>query len=144
MERGFLKADVVVDLAADAVQRGAEDPVLHYLTVLLRDELDLVPGILSMLDDPERIYDPRESARKWLYLELLVAFRNRAKITDPLGVVEQLYADFDYHPAVASFVRYMPLQPDDQPGRTRSFNGGMNTLTTSASISSALCDNRRG
>jgi hypothetical protein len=33
-----------------------------------------------------------------------------------LGVVEQIYADFDYPPAVEGLVRYMPLQPGDEPG----------------------------
>jgi hypothetical protein len=31
-------------------------------------------------------------------------------------VVEQIYADFDYPPAVEGFVRYMPLRPGDEPG----------------------------
>lgn len=116
MARGFLKADAVVDIATEAVRRGTKDSVLDKLSVLLRDELDCVPDILSMVDTAERVHSPRGPARKWLYLELAAVYRGRAQFTDPLGVVEQLYAEFDYPPAVARFVRYMPLQPGDQPG----------------------------
>jgi hypothetical protein len=116
LEHGFLSGATVVSLATYAVRRGADDPVLQDLAALLRDEQDRVPAVLSVLDDPERFHDPRDSARKWLYLELAAAYHDRIRLSDPLGIVEQIYADFDYPPAVARFVRYMPLQPGDQPG----------------------------
>ena len=37
------------------------------------------------LDDPERVHDPRESARKWLYLQLKAAYDERERLSDPLG-----------------------------------------------------------
>ena len=33
---------------------------------------------------------------------------NRKNLVDPLGLVEQVYADFDYPDFMAEFVRYMP------------------------------------
>lgn len=116
LEQGFLKPGGVVDLAANEVGRGASDPVLHDLAALLRDEVERVPEVLSALDDPERIHDPRESVRKWLYLQLKAAHQERDRLSDPLGVVERVYADFEYPPSVAPFVRYMPLRPGDEPG----------------------------
>jgi hypothetical protein len=116
LERSFIKEWTVIDLAVDAVRRGASDPVLLELAVLLRDEVERVTDVLAALDDPERIHDPRESVRKWLYLQLKAAYSQRMRLSDPLGVVEQIYADFDYPPAVAPFVRYMPFQPGDESG----------------------------
>lgn len=116
LERGFISEAGVVDLAADAVERGATDAVLHDVASLLRDEVERVQDMLGALDDPERIHDPRESKRKWLYLLLDAAYRDRDRLSDPLGVVEQIYADFDYPPSVAPFVRYMPLRPGDVAG----------------------------
>jgi hypothetical protein len=115
-ERGFLKPADVIDLAAHEVGCGADDGVLVALASLLRDEVGRVPKVLELLEDPERVYDPRESARKWLYLQLKAAYDECQRLNDPLGVVEEIYADFDYPPAVAPFVRYMPLQSGDEPG----------------------------
>jgi hypothetical protein len=56
---------------------------------------------------------------KWLYLVLSWLYDTRVEYPDPLGKVEQIYADFDYPDQITSFVRYMP--PVD--GRdTLSFN----------------------
>jgi len=115
-ERGFLKPADVVALATHEVGCGADDDVFVALGSLLRDEAGRVPEVLELLDDPERVHDPRESARKWLYLQLKAAYDERGRLNDPLGVVEEIYADFDYPPAVAPFVRYMPLRPGDEPG----------------------------
>jgi hypothetical protein len=116
LERGFLKAGTVIDLAVEEVRRGGSDPVMQELAALLRDEVDQVPDVLTALDDPERIHDPRESARKWLYLQLKAAYSDRERLTDPLGVVEQIYSDFEYPPTITAFVRYMPLAPGDVAG----------------------------
>jgi hypothetical protein len=120
-DRGFVKPQGLVDLAADEVARGNTDPVLVELAVLLRDETYRVPEVLTALDDPERIHDPRESARKWLYLQLKAAFQLRDRLSDPFGLVELLYADFDYPPDVAPFVRYMPLGPGEKAGERAMF-----------------------
>lgn len=114
--RGFLKPTDVIALAAHEMGCGAEDDVLVALGSLLRDEEVRVPDVLELLDDPERIHDPRESARKWLYLQLKAAYDVRERLQDPLGVVEEVYADFAYPPTIAPFVRYMPLRPGDEPG----------------------------
>ena len=90
--------------------------MLHELAALLRDEVERVPEVLDALDDPERIHDPRESVRKWLYLQLKAAYSKRLQLSDPLRAVEQIYADFDYPPAVAPFVRYMPLRTGEESG----------------------------
>jgi hypothetical protein len=116
-ERGFLKASGVVDLAAHEVRSRASDPVLMELAALLRDELERVPDVLRAVDGTVGVHDPQKAARKWLYLQLKAAYCARDQLSDPLGVVEAIYADFDYPPSVALFVRYMPLRPGDAAGK---------------------------
>ena len=115
-ERGFLKPVDVIALAAREVGCGTDDDILVSLGSLLRDQAGRVPDVLEFLDDPERVPDPRESARKWLYLQMKAAFDMREWLNDPFGVIEEIYADFDYPPVVAPFVRYMPLRPGDVSG----------------------------
>ena len=114
--RGFLKPADVVALAAHEVGQGSDDDILMALASLLRDEVGRLTEVLDRMDDPMRIHDARESARKWLYLQLKAAYDERVRLSDPLGVVEEVYADFGYPPTVAPFVRYMPLRPGDEPG----------------------------
>lgn len=116
LEHFFIKERAVIDIAVAQVRRGTSDPLLHELAALLRDEVERVPEVLDALGDPERIQDPRESARKWLYLQLKAAYSQRALLRDPLGVVEQIYADFNYPPLVSPFVRHLPPQADGKPG----------------------------
>ncbi len=117
-ERGWLRASTVVDSAVREVRRGDRDPILLEVASLLRDDLDQLPDVLAQLDFPEHIHDPREAARKWLYLKLKAAYDRRQDLDDPLGTGEEIYANFDYPPTVESFVRYMPLRPGDDAGES--------------------------
>jgi hypothetical protein len=115
-DRGWLGASTVIDWAVHEVEGGDADPVLFEVASLLRDDVDELSDVLARLDSPDHIYDPRESARKWLYLQMKAAYDRRQDLEDPLGVVEEIYADFEYPPTVEGFVRYMPLGPRDEPG----------------------------
>lgn len=117
LERFFIKEWAVIDIAVGEVRRGTSDPLLHDLAALLRDEVERLPEIFGELDYPGRFDDPRESSRKWLYLQLKAAYVQRRQLNDPLGVVEQIYADFDYPPAISRLIRYMPASvPGDEVG----------------------------
>jgi hypothetical protein len=109
-ERGWLRPPTVVHAATREVERGSDDRVMLELASLLQDDLDQVAVVLAQLDEPDEIHDPGLSARKWLYLQLKAAFEMRRDLADPLEVVEQIYADFDYPPAIEGFVRYMPVR----------------------------------
>jgi len=50
---------------------------------------------------------------KWLYLLLAWVFEQKDSYSDPLKIVEQIYADFDYPESIAPFVRYMPSDEPD-------------------------------
>lgn len=112
LAHGYIKPQVVIEIATDEARRGSKDPALVEIADLLSDEADRVAEVLEMSA-------PRDSdhpARKWLYLELKAAYLNQDRLPDPLGLVEELYAEFDYPADVARFVRYMPILPDDEPG----------------------------
>jgi hypothetical protein len=50
---------------------------------------------------------------KWLYLILAWVFEQKDRYSDPLKIVEQIYADFNYPESIAHFVRYMPSNEPD-------------------------------
>ena len=56
-----------------------------------------------------------EIQESWLYAILTWVYEHRDKLPDPLGIVEELYADFDYPPEISSFVRYMPPSDNYEP-----------------------------
>ncbi len=121
-EHGMISATTAIDLAVREVERGDVDPVLPEVASLLRDDADELPDVLAQLDAPGRANDPGLSARRWLYLQLRAAYDRRRDLADPLGVVEELYADFDYPPRIEGFVRYMPLRADNEPGEAALFD----------------------
>ncbi len=50
---------------------------------------------------------------KWMYLLLAYILSNKGNYSDPLSIVEQIYADFDYSETISTFVRYMPSDEPD-------------------------------
>ncbi len=52
-------------------------------------------------------------SKKWMYFLLLWIYENRSIYEDPLQLVEDIYAEFDYPPCIENFVRYMPLNGPD-------------------------------
>lgn len=113
---GLISPHTTVLLAADAVTSGSTDPTL--LDVAHMDENDVVSvrETLRATDPDEADLFPPLSVRKWTYLQLKAAYEMRDRLRDPLGVVEEVYADFDYPAPVAAFVRYMPPPPDAPVG----------------------------
>lgn len=50
---------------------------------------------------------------KWLFIVLAWLYAYRRQLTDPLAIIEEVYADFDYPPKMAGFVRYIPMDGPD-------------------------------
>lgn len=88
---GVIKPTVATELARTALQSGAGD-----------DET-VGPG-------------SADSLRRWLFLQLSALWEVRGRLADPLGAVEEVYADFDYPEVMAPFVRYMPAAPGAATG----------------------------
>lgn len=106
IERGYLTTEGAVRFALDALCATSSQE--HYeLAMLERDELIFVSPLIESLASVEP-KDDKLSKKAWVYVLFLWLYRNMGRYSDPLGMVEQLYADFDYPEEVASFVRYMP------------------------------------
>lgn len=110
-ERGWLDPAAVVAVAERALGEGRElTPEVEALALLLGDELDRVSELVGEIPR----HDGAEPQRVWLYLILEWLYRHRAEFSDPLEVIEMLYADFGYPAEIEGFVRYMP-PPEGEP-----------------------------
>ena len=111
-KNGWLDAASVVEYAVAqlASDDDAAAPVVE-LAGLTRSEFAEVPFLLEKVVGAAEPESNTDSERKWLYLVLAWVYDRRAELSDPLGVVEQLYADFGYPAELRGFVRYMP--PED-------------------------------
>lgn len=105
---GLISPPTAILLAADAMTSGSADPMLLELAAVDRADVAAVRDVLRVTDPDGADLFPPEAVRKWTFLELKAAYEMRDRLRDPLGVVEEIYADFDYPASVAAFVRYMP------------------------------------
>lgn len=78
---------------------------------------DRIADISAAADSLAGLNEVREriAKNKWLYLSLAWLFENKEHMDDPLSVVEDIYADFEYPPQIQSFVRYMPATDNYAP-----------------------------
>ena len=65
------------------------------------------------LADSEPTQSTENIRDKWLYLLLAWVLEHKDNYSDPLEIVEKIYADFDYPESIESFVRYMPSEEPD-------------------------------
>ena len=68
---------------------------------------------LNELAAQESDIDDKIISERWLYLLLDWVFEHKDSYSDPLGIIEQIYADFDYPELITAFVRYMPSDESD-------------------------------
>jgi hypothetical protein len=110
---GFLSRSGLVDVAVAKLEAGIElSPAEERAALLLSDEFDSIDGLV---EDLRLGSEPVESrARFWLLAVLAWVLEHRVEFEDPLGVVELLYADFDYPQEMQGLVRFMPRQPGQQ------------------------------
>lgn len=107
IKRNLLSPDSAITHAVAQISKTEEyDQLLFDLASLFKGES--VQPYLDKLARLEEGLDESALNEKWLYLVLDWTFENKDKYTDPLGRVEEIYADFNYPEAIVSFVRYMP------------------------------------
>lgn len=58
--------------------------------------------------------------KKLLLILLSWLYENQSAFIDPLGVVEEIYAEFDYPEEIEQFVRYMPSKLPDLGSRSNN------------------------
>lgn len=126
LNQGFLNPAGVVEYAV----KGLSDDSCaeHYeLACLTGDNVNDVQECLDKLAAlKEENIEGLEGV--WLFLILLWVFQNRGSYQDPLGVVEELYADFNYPESISSIVRYMPAESLNSDGEARIFENWADLL----------------
>lgn len=122
---GLVDEQAAVDAAVRAM-KGDPPATVVELAGLLPGELHAVPELLDRLAGPEADGSRERARDRWLYLVLLWLYEQRGELDDPLGAVEEVYADFGYPPMVAPFVRYMPV-PESEGYRPQDHTPDENT-----------------
>lgn len=107
----------VVAIAECRLLHGSESPIEIELALLGKSATHLVGELLRSLAINEPAEPSPSSDKKWLYLVLAWLYKNKNSIPDPLRVVEDIYADFDYPSEIESFVRYMPIYDEYDPSQ---------------------------
>jgi hypothetical protein len=112
-KHGYLNWSEIVRLAEIKLQQGREKPLEIELASLGKEEVWRVRELVDKLSRNEMdTISTDRIKKKWLYLVLAWVYENRKEISDPLGKVEEVYADFDYPEEIEQFVRYMPIEKD--------------------------------
>ncbi|MGI8820484.1 MAG: DUF2247 family protein [Chthoniobacterales bacterium] len=107
IQKAMDRLSASTDATPDEIElagRSAEEPVLQLVSRLAARDTIKCDEIQS----------------KWLYLLLAWILENCALLNDPLRIVEEVYAAFDYPSEIASFVRYMPMVGPDLGNREQN------------------------
>lgn len=107
----IISPDSAIDLATELLSEGDDSSLVLDLACSTKGEPTGVH--VDRLSRGSEGVAADELRRLWAYLVLAWVFEHRNEFRDPLEVVEQVYADFDYPEQVASFVRYMPTSEPD-------------------------------
>jgi hypothetical protein len=113
-EHGWLDDADAVAIALALYGHGAVPPVVEELALLLSDDFDRVPSLVSRLSQGEP--DAEGPARLWLFLALAWVHAHAADFADPYETVEMLYTDFGYPSSIEGMVRFMPPPPGQPTG----------------------------
>lgn len=109
VEQGFLTTDAAIEHAA--VELGKDDkPLQSVIDLVCLRKYESIHPSLDQLVIAEGKQSNDEVQEKFLYLLLNWVYEHREMYSDPLEVVEHIYADFNYPVTVSYFVRYMPSE----------------------------------
>ena len=112
LDRNLVRPKAIVDYAADKFITYSEEDILHKIAILTKNERctvrDILEQSLTDLTKGDRYVIAEPIANKWLYIVLKWTYDNKASFPDPLSIVEEIYAYFDYPEEIKCFVRYMP------------------------------------
>jgi hypothetical protein len=117
VHNGWLSRDDLVTIALAKLERGVDStgPEEQLLVLSPNDHYTFE----ELLDVMATSYEPVERrARVWLFLALSWLLENLDDFDDPLGVIELLYADFEYPEEIQGLVRFMPPPPGQPTGLT--------------------------
>lgn len=106
-KRNLLTWKDLIQVAINRVDSGSDNSLEIELAAVGKESVWKVSELAQALAK-QCSYSDEASKQKWLFLSLAWVYENREKLADPLGVVEGIYADFDYPSAIESFVRFLP------------------------------------
>lgn len=119
LERQLISPKVAIELAADRLGRNASVTPEEIALAALPDDAPVI-GVVKRLASTEPPCSVDEMKSRWLYIALRWLFENRTRVGDPLSLVDEMYADFEYPEEIASFVRYMPMVGPDLGSREKN------------------------
>lgn len=105
-EHDFIDEKGVSEYAYEALTDKSPQEAIE-LASLLPQEDYLTSNLLQSLADKD-LSPETDTAKPWIFLLLSFLFEHQENYEDPLEIVEELYADFDYPEEIAPLVRYMP------------------------------------
>ncbi len=112
LDHGYIDERTVRDLAIEKVRADSSlESCEMRLSVLNDSDLYRVREILTQAISTHTIEQEDRPKRKWCFLSLQWLFEHKDQVADPLGAVDEIYADFDYPEEVAPFVSYESAYP---------------------------------
>ena len=111
----FVGWRTVVELATERAQGGSSNRLEVELAAVGKDHVWKVGELLRQLAAAEAVKNEIGTEKKWLFLILKWLYENQHSFADPLGEVEELYADFGYPAEISHFVRFLPAGSGYRP-----------------------------
>jgi hypothetical protein len=112
IDRQFLSPNAAIEHAIIELSKIEEFPQ-SLLDLASLNKNESIHPYLDQLADLEPEQPIEDIDEKWIYLILAWVFENRDNCSDPFGIVEQIYADFNYPEQISAFIRYMPSDEPD-------------------------------
>lgn len=112
LQHEFITIDVAMRYCVDRIAI-EQDQVSDLVGMYLSSDSEEIVSYVKNFAESELPISLCDIQRKWIYIVLSWLYDNRHEYFDPLEMVESVYSTFDYPKAIASFVRYMPMQGPD-------------------------------
>lgn len=113
IENEYISSDIAIDHAMHELAE-CEDYSQDLLDLASLSKGEIVyPYLRELSKGSKKLNDNIVIKEKWMYLILDWVYNNRNKYSDSLGIVEEIYSDFDYPELISNFVRYMPSNEAD-------------------------------
>jgi len=116
----WLRRGDAVAIAMDQVERGDEGPDLLALAGVLKEDEGEVVELVSVLVSRIPGNSEQDARLTWMRVLLAWVYEKRSSFSDPLGIVEQIYADFGYPDEIRHLVRYNPPEDSSSEGGEES------------------------
>lgn len=107
LEHDLMAKNAAVKYAYDVIEK-EEKPTQTVLALTWVNNEEEIDFYLNELTNQIVEQEDNTSQEKFLYLLLNWVFEHKEQFSDPLQMVETIYADFDYPEEISNFVRYMP------------------------------------